>query len=461
MRCLLGMLLFFFTACTSNQIQLTDLKVEHLDRPLGMDATQPRFSWKLENSPVAAIQSEYQIRLSTDSLKLIKAQDLIWHKQGKTSDNLITYDGESLKPFTKYYWGVTVLGTSNEKSPLAISSFETGMMGTQQWEGKWITDTEDVDLKPAPYFRKEVELDKKVVKARAYIVAAGLYELDINGKKVGDHLLDPVYTRFDNRNTYVTYDVTPNFQQNNVAIGVLLGNGWYNHQSTAVWLFDRAEWRKRPRFCLNIKLTFDDGSTKVIATDKSWKTSLGPLVFNSIYTAEHYNANLEQKGWNTVNFDDKSWKSSLEVTAPSTNIVTQSIPPIRTVKVLEPVGMTKMSDKRYIFDLGQNISGITKLQISGDKGSVVRVTHAEQLDSLGNLDLSNIDMHYRPQDTLVPFQTDIYTLSGAKEQVFAPKFNYKGFQYVEVKSSTPIDLEKNDLSGLFMHTDVRPIGNIH
>src|SRR5690606_1276826 len=121
--------------------------------------------------------------------------------------------------------------------------------------------------------------------------------------------------------------------------------------------------------------------------------------------------------------------------------------------------MRKVSTKRYIFDLGQNISGVTKLYVKGEKGSIIRVTHAEQLDSLGNLDLSNIDIHYRPQDTLDPFQTDIYTLSG-KEEVFMPKFNYKGFQYVEVKSSAPIQLEKSDLKGEFMHTDVTPIGSI-
>lgn len=461
MRYLLGMLMLVFTACNqTNPIQLTDLSVEHLDQPLGLDSPNPRFSWKLQSSEAGTTQKEYHIRLSTDSLNLIGGEELIWSKQGTTSDNLITYDGKLLKPFTKYYWGISVLGNSDEKSEITISHFETGMMGSEQWKGKWITDTEDIDLKPAPYFRKELDVKKEVVNARAYIVAAGLYELYINGDKVGDHRLDPVYTRFDKRNVYVTYDVTEDFNQKNVAIGVLLGNGWYNHQSTAVWLFDRAEWRKRPRFSLNIRLTYDDGSTEVITTDKSWKTSLSPVVFNSIYTAEHYNANLEQDGWDTVDFDDKSWKPAIEVAAPSDKIVAQAIPPIRTVKVLDPVRMTKMSDKRYIFDLGQNISGVTKLRVSGEKGSVIRVTHAEQLDSLGNLDLSNIDMHYRPQDTLDPFQTDIYTLSGAKDQEFSPKFNYKGFQYVEVKSSIPIDLKQNDLTGEFMHTDVKAIGSI-
>src|SRR5690606_1074723 len=311
----------------SNQIQLAELKVEHLDQPLGLDVTHPRFSWKVQ-SPLGTIQKQYHIRLSTDSLDIITGEELLWQKKGSTGDNLITYDGDPLKPFTKYYWGVSVLGSSNQESPFTISNFETGIMGAEQWEGTWITDTEDIDLKPAPYFRKELNLEKKVVKARAYIVAAGLYELYINGQKIGDHRLDPVYTRFDKRNTYVTYDVTQDFKDGKVAIGVLLGNGWYNHQSTAVWLFDRAKWRKRPRFCLNIKLTYLDGTSELIATDKSWKTSLGPVVLNSIYTGEHYNANLEQRGWNTMNFDDALWTPSLEVAAPSDNIVAQAIPPI-------------------------------------------------------------------------------------------------------------------------------------
>lgn len=460
MRYIFCMLLLVFAGCTqSNEISLVKLKVEHLNQPLGLDTHNPRFSWKINTSKPGVRQKEYQLFLSTDSLKLVEGKDLIWSKKGKSSDNLITYDGESLKPFTKYYWGVYVVDDSNEKSPLTISHFETGMMETEQWEGKWITDIEDIDLKPAPYFRKEIKVKKEVVKARAYIVAAGLYELYINGEKVGDHRLDPVYTRFDKRNIYVTYDVTKAFQDQEAAVGVLLGNGWYNHQSTAVWYFDRAKWRKRPRFCLNIRLTYDDGSTEVIATDKSWKTALSPVVFNSIYTAEHYNANLEQPGWNKMKFNDSLWKSSIEVVAPSDNIVAQTIPPIRNIKQIDPVEMRKVSTKRYIFDLGQNISGVTKLHVKGEKGSIIRVTHAEQLDSIGNLDLSNIDIHYRPQDTLDPFQTDIYTLSG-KEEVFMPKFNYKGFQYVEIKSSAPIQLEKSDLKGEFMHTDVTPIGSI-
>ena len=451
-----------YVACNQNaSLKITNLQTEHLDKPLGIDAAHPRFSWSLAPSKNAVFQKEFHLTVDTDSVKVAKGEGTLWDYKNASDPILTAYQGKALQPYTRYYWGISITDGEENKSPVMVSSFETGMMKTHNWKGSWITDVEDIDLKPAPYFRKEIQTKKEVIKARAYIVAAGLYELYLNGNKVGDHRLDPVYTRFDKRNVYVTYDVTNEFQKDSTAVGVLLGNGWYNHQSTAVWNFDKAGWRSRPRFCLNIRLTYDDGSSDVIVTDTSWKTSPSPLVFNSIYTAEHYDAQLEQKGWNSTGFDDSVWKPVIEVKAPSKNIVAQAIPPIRNVEEIRPVSINKISNKRYIFDLGRNISGVSQVKLTGEKGTKLWVTHAEQLDSVGHLDLSNIDVHYRPKDTLDPFQTDIYTLNGNGEETFMPKFNYKGFQYVEVKSDKPIELNKNSLVGQFMHTDVNQTGSIH
>ena len=184
-----------------------------------------------------------------------------------------------------------------------ISSFETGMMGVENWKGSWISDDEGINTKPAPYFRKEFNIQRKIKSARAYIAVAGLYELYLNGEKVGNHRLDPMYTRFDRRTLYVTYDVTRQVNNGENAIGVLLGNGWYNHQSTAVWFFDKAPWRNRPTFCIDLKIVYEDGSEETIVSDNTWKTALSPVIFNSIYTAEHYDARLELPGWNTSSFD--------------------------------------------------------------------------------------------------------------------------------------------------------------
>ncbi|TYQ00250.1 alpha-L-rhamnosidase [Tenacibaculum adriaticum] len=441
-------------------INLTELQTEHLSAPIGIDNPLPRFTWKITSDTIFTSQRSYQIYVDTDSTTVANHKGKLWNSFQETDSVLITYKGKPLQPFTKYYWGVEITDDKGNKSNLAITHFETGMMGTSNWKGKWITDIEDVNVKPAPYFRKEFHPKKRVIKARAYIAVAGLYELYINGNKIGDHRLDPVYTRFDKRNLYVTYDVTSAFQKSKVALGVLLGNGWYNHQSTAVWNFDKAGWRARPRFCLNVRVYYDDGTTDIIRTNNSWKTALSPVVFNSIYTAEHYDAQLEQYGWNTVDFNDQSWNNSIEVTLPSDKITAQAMPPIRNVEDITPISIKKRSDKQYIFDLGKNISGVTKLKVSGEKGTKLWVTHAEQLDSVGNLDLSNINVHYRPKDSLDPFQTDIYVLNGQGEETFSPKFNYKGFQYVEVKSNKPIDLNQKSIIAEFMHSDVKPIGNI-
>ncbi|MAZ28478.1 MAG: alpha-rhamnosidase [Cytophagaceae bacterium] len=448
-------------SCGKKQkIEINVLQTEHLTTPLGLDATNPRFTWKINAENPSTAQESFHIYVDEDSAAVANRNVQSWDMMERSGRNLVVYEGEPLQPFTKYYWGVEVVDNASAKSTLAISHFETGMLKQENWQGSWITDTNDINLKPAPYFRKDFSPKGKIKEARAYITAAGLYEFTINGEKVGNHRLDPVYTRFDKRNLYVTYDVTQALNKEQVTLGVLLGNGWYNHQSTAVWYFDRAGWRARPRFLLDVRIVYEDGSVETVSTDDSWKTALSPVVFNSIYTAEHYDATREINGWDTPGFDDTAWKPAKIVDAPSQHIVAQAMPPIRNVEEIKPVSMQKLSDKKYIYDLGRNIAGVTQLTVNGEHGTRIWVTHAEQLDSTGNIDLSNIDVHYRPTDTLDPFQTDIYTLNGLKEETFMPHFNYKGFQYMEVKSDKPIQLTQESLKGQFMHSDVEQIGHI-
>jgi alpha-L-rhamnosidase len=386
----------------------------------------------------------------------------MWNTEKISSPDIhVTYDGKALQSFTRYYWKVLVWDEHDKQvNSSKVASFETAMMNMSDWQGSWITDTNDVVLKAAPYFRKAFTPSKKVRNARLYVATAGLSEIFINGQRVGDHWLDPMYTRFDKRNLYVTYDVTALLKESMNAVGVLLGNGWYNHQSTAVWDFHKAAWRNRPRFCLNLRIVYDDNSTETIFTDDSWKTSLSPIVFNSIYTAEHQDARLEQKNWNTAEFDDNAWKSVIKVNAPSPLVVAQAMHPVRHVNEISATGFRKVSAQKYIYDLGRNISGVTQLTVKGTRGTILRLKHGEQLDSVGNINLSNIDVHYRPTDDTDPFQTDVYILSGEAEETFIPHFNYKGFQFIEVSSDQPVELTKESLKGFFMHSDVPVVGSI-
>jgi len=438
------------------------LQCEHLVNPLGIDVPNPRLTWQLEDSRMGALQSAYQIVVGTDSTAVASGKGNRWDTKKILSDSiLITYTGQHLEPFTKYFWQVKVWDREGKESTVhPVSSFETGLMDQKNWHGAWITDTRDIALKPAPYFRQEIELKKKVVAARAYVAVGGLFELSINGKIVGNHRLDPMYTRFDRRTLYVTHDVTSYLTEGKNVLGILLGNGWFNHQSTAVWYFDKAPWRARPKFCMDLRITYQDGSIQTISTGTSWKTALSPIIFNSIYTGEHQDANLELTGWNSVGFDDSKWVNAKLTSVPSQNVVSQQLQPIRATEEIPVKNFKKFSDTLYVFNLGRNIAGVSKITVKGLPGTKLFLKHGERLYANGRVDQSNIAAHYRPTDDKDPYGTDIYILKGGEEETFSPHFNYKGFQYIEVTSDKPVELNQKSITGFFMHSDVPPVGKI-
>ena len=438
------------------------LKCEHLVCPLGVDASNPRLSWQFDDPRMGSKQSAYQLVVGTDSAALTKGIGYLWNTNKIQSDStLITYLGPKLQPFTRYFWQVTLWdhqGRQSERNPVAC--FETGMMDVKNWRGTWITDTRDIALRHAPYYRHEFEIKKKIVSARAYIAVGGLFELYINGKQVGDHQLDPMFTRYDRRTLYVVHDVTPYLNTGINALGILLGNGWFNLQSTAVWYLDKAPWRARPKFCMDLRITYQDSTVQTISSGTSWKTNLGAVTFNSIYTGEHQDARFEKTGWSNAGYADSTWTNAKLTAAPSQNIVSQQLQPIRAVEEIPAKSFKKFSDTLYVFDLERNIAGISKITLKGLPGTVIKLKHGERIYKNGRVDQSNISVHYRPTNESDPFGTDIYTLKGDKEETFYPHFNYKGFQYVEVTSNQPIKLSLGSLTGLFLHSDVTPIGKI-
>ncbi len=445
-----------------------DLRCEHLIRPLGIDRAEPRFSWHLEDERNGAKQLSYRIMLGTDSAALVRNKGVIWQEKKNSGQMLTTYKGKALKPFTRYYWSITVWDQNRQVSEQTISSFETGFLNTAQWKGCFISDGKDIESRETPYFRKEFILKKNVKSARAYIVAAGLYELSLNGSKVGDHFLDPAFTDYGKRLLYVTYDVTHLLHEGENAVGVILGNGWYNHQPVAEWNFHKAPWRNRPSFCLNIHVQYTDGTTDVITSDHSFKVAAGPITFNAIYVAENYDFRKEFQGWNTLTFDDSSWKQSVEVPSPCSNIVSQSMHPIRKTEFRKPVSLKKLSDTLYLYDFGQNWSGITEFRVQGLPGTKVKLHHGEQLDSRRKrlFDDNNTQFYQNVKEPLKYgvhpvdeiFATDVLWLNG-KENTFSPRFNYKGFQYVEVSSDKPLELTKDNMTSYFIHTDVPASGS--
>ena len=372
------------SACSDNKDRFSafNLKCEHLENPLGIDVKNPRLSWQMKDDRMGAGQSAFRVVVGRDSTDVSLGKgDMM--DSGKTGSdrNLIVYAGLPLSPLTRYFWSIQIWDKKGNPSEISrVASFETGMMEPRNWKGSWIADTRDINLKPAPLFRKSFTIPGEIKSARAYIAVAGLYELYINGKKVGNHRLDPSYTRFDRRTLYLTHDITSLLKTGENAAGVLLGNGWYNHQSTAVWFFHKAPWRARPKLCMDIHINLRDGTEIIIPTGTDWKTSLSPLTFNSIYTAEHYDARLEKPGWDMPGYDDSDWQNAINVHAPSLNITAQVMHPVRAEAEIPARSVKKFSDRKYVFDLGRNIAGVSRLKVRGEKGTVIRIKHAERLN---------------------------------------------------------------------------------
>ena len=452
---LLGTTLF---SCAPQELKTPfELKCENIPVPVGVDTQTPRLSWKLPLLEEDSI-NRVEIWLSTDSTQLSGRQSGYWNKSIIGAPIRVSYDGQPLDSYTTYYWKIGYQTSSKQKTTFSpISSFTTGCLSPDNWKGKWITDKHDITYRPAPYYRKSFQLDKTIEQALLTIASAGLHELSVNGQRAGNHFLDPMYTHFDKRILSVTHDVTSLLSLGENVIGVQLGNGWYNHQSTAVWFFDKASWRNRPKFTAQLHLRYTDGTTEYLGTDSTWQTTDSPVIFNSIYTAEHYDAQKELAGWDSPGFNATGWYHAQETESPTETIKSQVMHPIRETARYTATQCKKINDSCYVYHFPKNIAGVTELKVKGKKGTKLRLKHGELLDKNGMVNMANIDYHYRPTDDSDPFQTDIVILSG-KQDRFMPKFNYKGFQFVEVSSSAPIQLSDENLIAVEMHSDIPAIG---
>lgn len=441
--CFTFLLLFFSCKNIEKVVVPVNLRTEYLCNPIGIDTQTPRFTWEYDGEKKDFIAARDEVRIGT------------------TPDNLVVYSKEMpLKPHIRYYWNVTVWDTKGKRSKTSdTASFETGKFISGDWSGKWITDKHDKEYEPAPLFRKTFTANKEIIEARVYIAAAGYYELFINGKRVGENYLDPGFTHFDKRLLYVTHDVTPLLKKGDNVLATVLGNGWYNEQTVAVWNFHEASWRGRPAMLCELQLIYADGTHDVIVTDESWQTATGPYTYNNLYSGDKYDANLEEAGWITLNFDDSKWQPAMETKSPTQLLVAQQMPGIRITEELTPVDVKTFTNQNYLFTFGKNISGLCRLKVKGEAGTRIILKHGERLADNGHLKQEPINEFFRPVKPEEMFQTDIFTLKGTGEEVFMPSFSYHGFQYVEVECSKPVTLTKDNLTGLFMHTDVSPVGH--
>jgi alpha-L-rhamnosidase len=440
-------LLLLLSSCTGEKTAAPVLlKTEYSVNPLGLDTPQPRFSWALNDSTREARQTAYQLLVASSSEFLAMDKGDQWNPgKIKSSDcQFITYKGEALKSGTRYYWKVRTWNSNKNVSEWSEEQwFETALLQESDWKASWISTQEPADNKPplSVYVRKEFELKDKPVNARIYCTGLGNYVFSLNGKRVGDDLLSPGWTDYFQKIQYQVYDITALLNKGSNAAGALLGNMWWS--SGLGWNGGAAYSRGPLSLLAQIEVTYSDGSSETFITDPSWKYTFSPITFNHIYDGEHYDARKEISGWNEPGLDDNSWKNMQVASGIKLRRVAQQEEPIRITKEMVPIAVSEPKPGIFVFDLGQNMVGTSRIKVTGKPGDQLEIRYAELLHPDGTVAQENL------RSAKV---TDFYTLKSEQEESYTPTFTYHGFRYVQIKGMR--NRPGNDaVTGLVFHSD--------
>ena len=276
-------------------------------------------------------------------------------------------------------------------------------------------------------------MPKKVRSAKAYVTGLGLYEFYINGTRVGDHLLSPAKTPYHKYILYDTYDVTDLLEDKSNTFGIHLGNGWYNPYKKW-WNEYRMQWFGSKKAIVQIMITYTDGTTQTIITDKSWKWSHGPITYNCIYDGEVYNANLDQEGWTKNGFDDSGWQPVKVFKSPTSRLVSNRMPATAAQENFVPKEIVVSKPGMKVYDMGQNFAGTVMISAKGTKNTTLKIRFAEDLNADGTIDVTSNEHANASAE---------YIMKGDSIETYEPRFTWFGFKYVEVTvQNGPLDILK-------------------
>lgn len=427
-------------------LEVVDLRYGYQKNPIGVGGQTPRISWKLSSDRRSVMQQDYEIIVSADP----EGEEVIWQSGKITSTQSIHVEIPTLQlsSRTRYYYRVRCSDQTGETSPWSeVAYWETGLLDIDQWHhAQWIaapsaiTDANDEQV---PYFRHEFQATQDIHQARLYVTALGLYEVELNGNRVGDSYFTPGWTSYRKRLQVQTYDVTDLVQTGCNAIGALVGKGWYS--GNLAWENQRNIFGDRNALLLQLHIQYTDGSEECVVSNEKWRASGSPILMSEIYHGETYDARLEQKDWSKVNFDPHAtWHSVQVIDHPFDILVPQENEPVRKQENIRPIELIRTPKGETVLDFGQNMVGWVRFSVQGEAGRKVQLHHAEVLDKEGNFYTANM------RGAKV---TNTYVLKGGEIETYEPRFTFQGFRYIKlINFPEPVRLE--NFTGVVLHSDM-------
>jgi alpha-L-rhamnosidase len=431
-----------------------------LINPEGIDVLNPKLSWNIHSDQRNIRQTAYHILVSSSQEKLEQNEGDLWNSGKVFSDQSIhvPYRGQELASRMQCYWKVKTWSENGESHWSDPGYWSMGLLQYIDWQGKWIgfdrafpwDRIEKHSRLSARYFRKEFKIprEKEIQRATVYIIGLGLYELYLNGEKIGKQVLAPAPTDYTKNIKYNTFEVTQYLKTGRNAIGSILGNGRYftmrqNYKPHKIKTFGF------PKMLLNLVIDYTDGSKQIIITNESWKgTANGPVRSNNEYDGEDYDARKEMPGWSETGYDDINWLEAELVEEPGGCYQAQMNENMTVMKIIQPVSISGLSNHRYILDMGQNFAGWLRIKVKGERGNRITLRFAESLTENGELFTAPL------RDALV---TDTYILRGVGSESWEPSFVYHGFRYIEI-SGFPGEPSLENFEGCVVYDEMKTIG---
>ncbi|MEV4068607.1 glycoside hydrolase family 78 protein [Nonomuraea fuscirosea] len=420
---------------------------EHHDDLLGIGEASPRLSWTVTTDLPGWRQAAYEIELSDGTATgRIESRDSV----------LVPWPGAPLRSRERRGARVRVHGADGSAGAWSDWSYaEAGLLDPADWRADAAApplELLDAPDGPAPLLRREFTARAPVERARLYVSAHGTYEIELNGRVVGDDVLAPGWSSYGHRLLYRTHDVTGLLREGGNALGATLADGWYRGRigfaggRTGVY-------GDRTALIAQLEITYAGGGTDVVTTDGSWRCASGPVTAASLYDGEHHDARLLPAGWSEPGFDDSSWLPADALPHDAALLAAPTGPPIRRTETLRPAAILTGPSGETILDFGQNIAGRLRVRVQGPAGHTITLRHAEVLED-GALGV-------RPLRGAAAL--DRYTLRGdAGQETYEPRFTTHGFRYAQI-DGWPGELDpaavEAAVEAVVCHTDMRAAGD--